>query len=610
MANAGTDKWDTEVFATSLDGVNSQLEPNLIPQTQQSWMLNSVIRGGMPRTRPPMRSLGYLPDGLIQGAGYFSAQDGMIVISIGGKLWRLRIGPHSEFTAESIPLGFDNSALLQEAWFCETVGSLVIQDGQSDAIIYDGSAATRAKPAAFGVPRGKQMAYGNGRLWVAISGNQLVAGDIVTDVFQSELLFTENTYLFGGGSLSFPAEIRGLQFSPMSNTMEQGPLVVFGQWFAKTVRADITNRDLWSQIPAFVISVLRNIGAAGQKSITPVNQDLYWRDDDGGIRSLSSALADQQDAGATPLSGEVVRITDFETTSRLATSSTTYFNNRLLVLGSPFINPRGGTSFKHIISLDFAPVSTMRAKAPPAYDGVWSGAQFTQLLTGKFNGRERCFGISSDSDGNNRLWEIYAKGPIADSSEAGESKIVAFLETPRRSWNAPKLKKKLARLDVYLSDIEGEIDMQAYWRPDNQQKWMQWDAGVTACALMEDANQTTVPHVWKNLRPQYRPQVKTFTIPADITEITKLPMSQGFEHQFRLKWTGKCRITRVLAHAVVMGDETDAQRDLLPTQCIYNDVTGNTITYTIPILIRPGQILTTEDGIDLETESGLLLGTG
>lgn len=609
MPETGTDKWDTEVFSTVLDGVNSYLEPNLIPQSQNAWQLNAVIRGGMTKTRPPIRSLGYLPEGLIQGAGYFSIQDGMIVVSIGGRIYRLRIGPHTEFTAEEIPLSFPNSPVLQEAWFCETVGSLLIQDGQSDCIIYDGNVARRSDTSENEVPLGRQMAYGNGRLWVAVAGNQLVAGDIVTDVFQSELFFTENTYLFGGGSLSFPTDIRGLQFSPMANTMEQGPLCVFGQAYTKTVRADITNRDLWAQIPAFVISSLRNIGAAGQKCITPVNQDLYWRDDDGAIRSLSSALASQSDPAATPLSGEVSRIVNYEATRKLTTSSSTYFDNRLLTLASPFINPKGGISFKNIISLDFAPISTMRAKAPPAYDGVWSGAQFTQLVTGKFGGRERCFGISSDSDGNNRLWEIHKKG-VADTSEAGTSPIVGYLETPRRNWGTPKRKKKLARLDVYLTDIEGEIEVKAYWRPDNQQKWMLWDEGATACALMEDADQTTVPHVWKNLASQYRPQVKTFTIPTEISENTKYSISDGFEHQFRVTWTGHCRILRVLAHATIFGDETQALRDLLPTGCTYNDITGNSIFYTIPIRVRPGQILTTEDGVDLETESGFLLGTG
>lgn len=606
----GTDNWNSEVFTTFLDGINSSVEPNLIPQTQLAWMLDGTIRGGMPTTRPPIRSLGYLPEGLVQGAGYFSVQDGMIVVSIAGKPYRLRIGPHTEFTAEEIYLPFYNSPRLQEAWFCETVGSLLIQDGQSDCIIYDGNAARRSDPDSLEVPLGRQMAYGNGRLWVAVAGNQVEAGDIVTEVFQSELKFTENVYLFGGGSLSFPSQIRGLAFNPMANTIEQGPLVVFGQYFASTIRADIANRDLWQQIPSFVSTILRGIGSAGQKCITPVNQDLYWRDDDGGIRSLSSALADQSDAGATPISREVARITDYESTRKLATSSSTYFNNRLLVLASPFINPKGGISYKNIISLDFAPISTMRGKAPPAYDGVWSGAQFTQLITGKFNGRERCFGISSDSDGNNRLWEIFAKGGREDASEAGESPIVAFLETPRRNWGDPKRLKTLARCDVYLSDVQGQVDLQLYWRPDNQQKWQEWFLKPSdACAIMED-DSTTTPHVWKNLRPQYRPQIKTFTIGDDANPVTELPMAKGFEHQFRLKWTGKARVNRILVHAITNDDAVYTVPSGLPTECIENDVTGNTITYTIPVLIRAGQILTTEDGIDLETESGLLLGTG
>lgn len=608
MAAPGSAKWDTELFSTVLDGVNSAVEPDLIGPNQPAWMLNATIRGGKPRTRPPMRSLGYLPEGLIQGGGYFSVQGGMLVVSISGQLYRLRIGPRT-FTSEAIPLSFSNSSRLYQAWFCETVGSLLIQDGQSDCIIYDGSTATRAQPAAFGVPLGRQMAYGNGRLWVATNANELVAGDIVTDVYQSELLFTENTYLSGGGSLSFPDTISGLAFIPSVNVTDYGALLVFGQLFTDAVRADISSRDLWSQIPSFVTNVLRGLGAAGQNCITPVNQDLFWRDSAGGIRSLSSALLDQSSSGSVPLSREVARITDHETTSRLAYSSSTYFDNRLLTLGSPFINPNGGTSFKHIISLDFAPISTMRGRTPPAYDGAWSGAQFTQLITGRFAGRERCFGISSDTDGSNRLWELFPKG-VADESEVGTSRIVSFMESGRRSFGKPKEKKKLTRCDVYLSDIEGQVNLEVYWRPDNQQKWLQWDAGTEACARMEDADVTTVPHVWKNLRPQERPQVKTFTIPTEISDNTRYSMSLGFEFQLRLKWTGKARITRVLLHAVEPPDPTQAYRDLLPVECTYNDVTGNAITYTIPITVQPDLALRTEDDVDILTESGLRLFTG
>lgn len=607
MSVPGTDAWDSEVFFAVTSGVNSAVDPDLIQPDQNAWMLNTAIRGGKAHTRPPIRSLGYLPEGLVQGAGYFSAQEGMIVISVSGRLYRLRIGERT-FAVEPIPMGFHNSPRLKQAWFCETVGSLLVQDGQSDCLIYDGAGTVRADPATYGVPRGRQMAYGNGRLWVAVNGNQAVAGDIVTEQYQSELRFTETTYLAGGGTLSFPSGITGMAFSPMPNIAEYGPLIVFGLDYAKAVRADITSRDLWAQIPAFVSSVLQNIGAAGQSCITPVNQDLYWRDGLGGLRSLSSALVSESTAGSVPLSREVARITDFESASFLATSSSTYFDNRLLVLASPFINSEGGTSFKNIVSLDFAPISTMRAKAPPAYDGAWSGAQFTQLITGTFNGRERCFGISSDADGNNRFWEIHRRG-IADASEVGESPIQAFLETPRRSFGQPKKKKKLARCDVYLSNIEDRVDLQVYWRPDYQQKWMQWSEAATACALMEDPA-TTEPHRWKNLLPQYRSQVKTFTIPTEIDPISKFAISTGFEFQIRVVWTGKTQISRVLLHATPLPDQGQADRELMPVECVFNDVTGNEIVYTIPIIIRPERVLTTEDGVDLLTENGLLLLTG
>lgn len=600
---AGSSNFDTEVFFSTLSGVNSSVAPDLIGNDQAAWLLNATVRGGKPASRPSIRGLGFLPSGIVQGAGFFSVQGGMLMVSIGGQLYRLRIGAR-DFETESISAGFVNSPRLKRAWMCETVGSFLVQDGQSDCIVYDGASATRSKT----VPRGTTMAYGNGRLWVAINGNELVAGDIVTDVYQSELLFTESGYLAGGGSLSFSDTITGLAFSPVSNTADYGPLLVFGKQFADSVRADITSRSLWAQVPSFVTGILRGVGAVGQSSVTPVNQDLYWRDSQGGIRSLSSALADQSGAGSSPLSREVARITDYESLSLLPYSSSVYFDNRLLVLASPFLNPTGGVSFQNVISLDFAPISTMRGKSPPAYDGVWSGAQFTQLVSGTFDGRLRCFGISSDSDGNNRLWEIL-KGGRADESEIGASRTVSFMETSRRTFGNPKMRKKLARCDVYLTDIEGEVDLKVYWRPDNQQKWQEWDLGETVCARMDDAS-TADPHVWKNLRPQYRPQIKTFTIPSEIDDITRYSMATAFEFQLRLKWTGKARIARVLLHATSLKDEMPANRDLVLPECVYNDVTGNTITYSIPIAYLSGRILTTEDGVDILTEAGLKLLTG
>ena len=585
--------WNIEVFSTCEAGVSSALDPELIPSNQLAWMRNGRIRGGKQHTRPFLRERLVLPDGLVQGGSYFSVQGGMLVMQIAGRIYRIRIGNRdTDFSSEEIPLDFINSPVLPTAWMVETVGSLVIQDGQSNAIIYDGSTARRSDPAENEVPLGRMMAYGNGRLWVAVGSNELEAGDIVTNQFQSELKFTETQYLSGGGKFLFPSAITGLKFLPASGAAGYGSLAAFLLEQTYMIRAEVTSRDLWAQMPGFIQALLLSTGAIGQYGISEVNQDLYWRDGDGGIRSLRSAIADETGGpGLTPMSREVSRITDFESVHRLVNCSSINFGNRLLVTASPFINQYGKTSFRDLISLDFSPVSSMRGKSAPSYDGEWDGLLFDLLLTGKFNGTKRGFAVSTDYDGKNRLWEIVdPPNQEADhfygcfgTSVGFESVVPMITEYPTRAWNTPSERKRLQRCDVYLTDIEGDCELEVYYRPDNYQKWTKWGDTISFCAQVTDPEGSS-PHVWKNLLGQERPQVKTLTIDEDINNLTDFAKQVGFQFQIRTVLRGKARIHQMNVYAQVINQTQFADRDIDDALCRENDVTGNEINY----LITPG----------------------
>lgn len=205
--------WQPLLFETCEKGISSAVEPELLADTQFAWGANLDVRGGKPKTRPNFELRLNLPNGLFQGADYFGVQNGMMVVSIRGHLYRIRVNNRS-FAHEEIGLEFVNSGVLKQVWMCQTVETLVIQDGQSNAILYDGSTAVRATGTQ--VPRGRMMAYGNGRLWLALNAKELVAGDIRTRAPGSELNFTESNYFTGGGSLFFPRGITGLSFIPVT----------------------------------------------------------------------------------------------------------------------------------------------------------------------------------------------------------------------------------------------------------------------------------------------------------------------------------------------------------------------------------------------------------
>lgn len=576
-----------EVFDNAFEGVNSAVSAEMISPQQLAWAKNVINRGGKPGTRPPLIHRMALPSGLVQGASYFGVQGGMGVAMISGRAWRLRINPNS-YTAEQITLPFNNSGVIKKVYMQQTVESLVIQDGQSDAIIYNGSVATRSDPSDGGVPRGTVMAYGNGRLWVAINSKELVAGDIRTNTAGSELRFTETNYLSGGGTLYFPRGITALGFIATTGTSDYGALLVFGLDYTESVRADITFRDLWAQTPGFVTNVLRHTGCASHWSLAEINQDLYWRDANGGLRSIRSALADESGPGNSPISREISRLTDFDSRQLLGFSSAISFNNRLISTMSPRLNPTHGISWGSLAPLDFAPMSTMRGKSLPAYDGQWDGLNFTHLFQGQFQGRSRAFAVATNGHGGNSLWEIMedGRGGLDDVTvlcrDTETYPITSFVEYGSRAFGDNKRRKTLERCDIFLKDLQGDLDLQVYWRSDNNQKWLKWDE-TEVCATKSDSDQTTNPHVWKNILSQQRPQIKTYTIPNSIDIITKYALQTGFEFQIRLVWMGSVKIDRMTLWARYLDDPQWAIRDVVLGSCLTNDVTGNEIVYSIPV---------------------------
>lgn len=560
------------------------MDPDEIDIAQAAWARNCSLRGGKPQTRPAMVERLVLPIGIVQGASYYSFSDGMLILAIAGRLYRVQAAGN-EFTYYELvdPLHGPNSAFLPECWMQETNGSFIVQDGQSDAIIYDGNLPRRAIREQLEVPLGRQMAYGNGRLYVAVNGNELVAGDIETAAYQSELKFTETTYLLGGGAFYFPRKLSALAFLPRNDTATgYGNLTVFGNDFAKAVRSTVP-RDLWATTDEMVTDVLNDIGAISHGSIVAVNQDLYFRDGEGQIRSLRGSRVDQQSPGNAPLSREVSRIVDHEATSRLATGSGIYFDNRLLLTASPFINSYNNTSFKHLVSLDFAPLAGMRGKSPPAYDGQWEGLSFQRLVKGKLRGTTRAFAITTAESGENRLWEIMPQ-QRADASVFSSilvtNPIRASVEYRRFHFDAKGQRKRLERCDIYLSKIDGPATVTVYWRADGSQAWIRWDE-FTVCAQTTDA-EGAEPHTFKNLVPQHRAQMRTLTIPDAVNDITQHARQIGFDFQIKLGWTGALQIDRVVLGAKLVDSPEFANRDELPADCSYEDVTDDETDYAIP----------------------------
>jgi hypothetical protein len=592
------------------DGINSGFRPDQIGNAQAAWGYNISVRNGKPKTRGfSLVQRATLPKGIVQGAGYFSSAEAFVV-SIWGQLWRiLPVG--NNVVVDQIPLATRNSAIQRQVWMCETAGSFLVQDGVSAGIIYDGAHARRSDIFNGELPVGTAMAYGNGRLALVVQDKNVKAGDITTGVFQSELQFTETTYLSGGGAFYFPRGVKGLAFLPVNNTDTGfGSLMVFGSRFVNSLQLNITQREQWDQIPGFQQVILPSVGAACQNAIVSINQDLYWRDGRGNIWSLRSSQWDALSPGNAPVSFEVSHIVSHEVENLLQYSSGIFFDNRLLFLASPVYNLFGAASFKKIISLDAIALATMRGKEPPAYDGEATGLNFVSIFSGEIDTIDRAYCISTDSDGENRLWELVPKSTCDKSLISNGSTVVStnspitsYLESRRFDFGQPGMKKQIKRLDIWPITIEGSVTITAYWRADNRQQWNYWDS-VTVDAEMNNANGQ-----WNTLSSQERGRIKSFTAPEGVDVIDQQRLDVGYGFQVRLVWTGSACIDRMQLYAKPLDDTAYSEIGDMDSSALQNVIANNNISYCIPVgglgsayTDQAGNVYTDQFGIPYTTQ--------
>lgn len=531
-------------------GVSSAFDPDLIRANQLAWGKNINLRGGKITTRGGFKERLLLPPGRVQGIDYFTINDGRLIISINGLISSIDFGL-DEFIISDIPTPIARSDTIVQTFFEETSGFMVIQDGQSTAMIFNGSDIRLATDTE--VPIGQHMAYGNGRLWVNVGKGRLQAGDIVGvgDTPGSELGFTEDVYLLGGGAFVMPSDIIGMSFMPSnSGTSGYGPLLVMGSEYVVAMRADIASRAQWSEVQGFQSTIFPKIGSSGHYSSASANLDLLFRDNQGEIRSVRQSSVDVNLPGSTPSSREVSRVTENESTDMLLTSPSMYHNSRLLAASQPRFIFEDQVGFRSIISQDFAPLGSQSGKGAPIYNGEWSGFNVTHSVLATHNGVERSFFVSKDEEGQNRLWEYIEDQRIDISTDTAgdpvETQIEQEIEFRREGYNSPHLKKRLTRFDVWLSEIE-DTTVTIYFRPDNDPQWHLWDSYSFCNDLTDDS--LADPHVWKELRTGYKTQV----IPFTASSLDGDPnIAVGFEFQVKLRIEGHCKIEKVVGLAEIL----------------------------------------------------------
>ncbi len=541
--------------------MNSGMNPSIIAKNQAAFGTNVTFRGGFVETRPAINQieLVFPSDEIMQwfqthnmqGSGFYRPPNGDTVIacSVGGRIFTidpLLLDSHN--VVEITPLTGRNSQTQPRAWFQQAEQYLIIQDDLSPAIIYDGAVARRAnnQAPAFEVPVGSMMAYGLGRLVVVLKGRrEYVIGDIVnggTQVYQ----FTENQFLNEGGSINVPVsgDITSVKFiAVLDRATGQGDLVI--QTGNGVVTAQIgAKRDTWKDIQ-FQKIVLIEHGAQSQESVVLVNGDMFYRATDG-IRTLAMAQRDFQSQWAvTPVSLEMDEVLKNEQTSLLKYSMGVLFDNRLIMSCFPARIPNG-CYHRGLVVLDFNLISSMGQKAPPAYDGLWTGLRPTAMVVSEFSGMERCFVFHRNNENKNELWEITTNMTVNDNDNA--DRIPCVLESRSLNYMKPFDLKKLDAGDMAVDRVAGLVDFAVLFKPDQHPLWVAWHSW-SINATQQDCATAIGCKTVKTFKMQYRSRMRLPQPPDSCEEGDNKPMRLGYEHQVRLEWTGRARVKSFRAHA-------------------------------------------------------------
>lgn len=490
----------------------------------------------------------------------------------GGRVFRTNI---EDFSVQEITIpGDPNPSNIQIAWMLQAENFLIVQDGQSKPLIWNGGSAQRATQNQ--IPVASQMAYYMGRVWLA-QGRKYVAGDIIYGPPHNDrssiLYMTENAFLVGGGAFGVPAGSGNIvALKPIANintALGQGDLIVFTEnnVFATLVPQDRTQWNASTQLLQRVIQLAN--GAYAQDSVVNVNEDLFYRSD--GIRSLAYSVRNSGQWGNTPISNEVREIISFDSESFLQYGSGVNFDNRMLMTVSPTVSQGHGIYHRGLVVLDFDLITGIQGQLPPAWEGIWTGVKILKIFTVRHLRKERCFMYVLNLDDEIELWE-QTKTNLFDHDGNRDVRIEWSIDTRSMDFGSKFDSNNLFAGDIFHDNMSGQVDFALQYRPDGHPCWIDWDSW-SECAKVSLCREDLVAcQNLPNFRPQYRPYHQ-LRQPFDTFDPILLKMYRvGYEMQFRFNIKGytrlkQCRLNSYQTQQLPYGSQMEpfAYRPVTPT---------------------------------------------
>lgn len=551
-----------------------------LKRNQLAWLTNGTVRGGGILQRTGWKPLvqGAKWPGIFQGAAIYepSFADPYIMVAIGGSIYRVRVD--TDNSVENITAGSPATSMPPaepQYFFVQGEQFLVIQAGDLKTLplIWDGnsmrrslgfiSTANAVTPPFNEIPAAGPMDYYMGRLWYA-NGRQYAAGDIVGSQasgspaynFRDSILKnTENPLSLAGDAFIVPTNagnIRALKHSANLNTsLGQGQLYVFTR--KQIYSTDVPpTRTEWANLTQPLQRVAQiDYGSVSDRAVVAVNGDLFYQSIDG-VRSLTLAVRYFDQWGNVPISRPEDRVLRFNDRSLLRFASGINFDNRLLQTVVPF-QTAVGVAHQGVIPLDFDLLGSFGDRLPPAWEGLYEGLWFLQLLEADFGGLSRAFAfVVSKITGNIDLWELTTQDRFDSEVNNDGDRVSWYFESPAYTWGDPFLLKELDGLELWFDKMLGTVQFMVEYKVDQSPCWIFWHAWKQCDAkdCREDVESLSCPAY--PVQPYCEGFKATVTLPAppESCELNNArPTTQGYQFQVRITIKGWCRLRGLRIYA-------------------------------------------------------------
>ena len=586
-------------FAGGIDSskvptIQSESNPHGLPRNQLAWGTNISVRSQGITHRSGWKKLTTIPSyaELYQGGFLYDADfaNPHLIVSIGGRIIKINVDTDNSIVDLSLATGLYNPPNEPRGHFEQGEQFLIIQTGDlvTLPLFYDVTGAVTTlrrsngltgnitNPNISELPAAGPMDYFMGRLWYA-GGREYTAGDIVNgptgaapyDFRDSILRVTENPLALLGDGFIVPTNagnIRALEHAANLNTaLGQGSLFVFTRSQIYQTNPPI-DRKAWIAVtantqPLQTVAQI-NFGAVSDRSIVTVNGDLFYQTLEPGVRSLTQAVRYFQQWGNTNISNNENRVLFFNNRELLNYATGIQFNNRMLQSVLPIQTPVG-VAHQGVMPLDFNAISSLgENQIPPAWEGMLQGLDILQLFEGDFGGLQRAFAVAhSQITGEIELWELTLSDRFDDADKPtplGDKRINWFFETPAYVFSDPFMLKDLETMELWVDQVFGTVQFQAYYRPDSESCYQFWHAWEICSArdCREDPNAITCPdYPITPYCPTYRATMR-LPKPAVSCQVSNgRPMHRGYQFQVKLMVKGSCRIRGLLLHALPVDQE-------------------------------------------------------